>query len=203
MYIMSDTQYSSLLVGGAVKKSRKPASPELAEKRLAALAKGRATAAANRASKMKGAGLLGSAAYQDIVDTPQQMYAGNPLDVLPGKYTAPVVEMDGGKKTKKPKATRHEAALIGVGQDLVVGGGKAKAKKLSKKDLECIALAKEAEDGGKSVSDEGEMAGGKSHKSKAKSKAKKVDMMPEAIRRLGDIASNFVITLKPVPKINL
>ena len=150
------TEYSSLLVGGA-KKVRKAASPELAASRLAALAKGRATAAANRASKMKGAGLLGSAATQDIVDTDQVMYAGNPLDVMAGKYTAPVVEMEGGKKTKKPKATRHEAALIGVGQDLVVGAGKA--KKLSKKDIECIALA-EAEDGVKSVSDEGEMAGG-------------------------------------------
>jgi hypothetical protein len=195
------TEYSSLLVGGA-KKARKAVSPEMAEKRLAALAKGRATAAKNR--EMKGKGLLGSAAAQDIVDTDQVMYAGNPLDVLPGKYTAPVVMEGDGKKKRIPKikATRHEAALIGVGQDLVVGSGKVKAKKLSKKDMECIAMA-EAEDGVKSVSDEGEMAGGKRHKSKAKSKAKKVDMLPEAIRRLGDIASNFVITLKPVPKINL
>jgi hypothetical protein len=190
---MSD--YSSLLVGGSVKKSRKPASPELAEKRLAALAKGRATAAANRASKMKGAGLLGSAATQDIVDTPQIMYSGNPLDVLPGKYTAPVVEMEGGKRTKKPKATRHEAALIGVGQDLVVGAGK-KGKKLSKKDMECIAMA-EAEDGAKSVSDEGEMAGGKVKKEK---RIAHKDMLPEAIRRLGNLASNFQITLIKVPK---
>ena len=189
------TEYSSLLVGGA-KKVRKACSPELAASRLAALAKGRATAAANRASKMKGAGLLGSAAYQDIVDTDQVMYAGNPLDVMAGKYTAPVVEMEGGKRTKKPKATRHEAALIGVGQDLVVGAGKA--KKLSKKDMECIAMA-EAEDGVKSVSDEGEMAGGKSHKSKEKRIAKK-DMMPEALRRLGNLASNFQITLIKVPK---
>ena len=188
-------EYSSLLVGGA-KKVRKAASPELAASRLAALAKGRATAAANRASKMKGAGLLGSAAYQDIVDTDQVMYAGNPLDVMAGKYTAPVVEMEGGKKTKKPKATRHEAALIGVGQDLVVGAGKA--KKLSKKDIECIALA-EAEDGVKSVSDEGEMAGGKSHKSKEKRISHK-DMLPEALRRLGNLASNFQITLIKVPK---
>ena len=189
-------EYSSLLVGGAVKKVRKAASPELAASRLAALAKGRATAAANRASKMKGAGLLGSAATQDIVDTDQVMYAGNPLDVMAGKYTAPVVEMEGGKKTKKPKATRHEAALIGVGQDLVVGAGKA--KKLSKKDIECIALA-EAEDGVKSVSDEGEMAGGKSHKSKEKRISHK-DMLPEALRRLGNLASNFQITLIKVPK---
>jgi hypothetical protein len=191
------TEYSSLLVGGA-KKVRKACSPELAASRLAALAKGRATAAANRASKMKGAGLLGSAAYQDIVDTDQVMYAGNPLDVMAGKYTAPVVEMEGGKVMRVPKgkATRHEAALIGVGQDLVVGAGKA--KKLSKKDMECIAMA-EAEDGVKSVSDEGEMAGGKSHKSKEKRIAKK-DMMPEALRRLGNLASNFQITLIKVPK---
>jgi len=197
MYIMSDTQYSSLLVGGSVKKVRKACSPEVAASRLAALAKGRATAAANRAAKMKGSGLLGSAAAQDIVDTPQQMYAGNPLDVLPGKYTAPVV-MEGGKVKRMPKgkATRHEAALIGVGQDLVVGGGKVKAKKLSKKDMECIAMA-EAEDGGKSVSDEGEMAGGKVKKAK---KMSHKDMLPEAIRRLGDIASNFQITLIKVPK---
>lgn len=188
-------EYSSLLVGGAVKKVRKAASPELAASRLAALAKGRATAAANRASKMKGAGLLGSAATQDIVDTDQQNYAGNPLDVMAGKYTAPVVEMEGGKKTKKPKATRHEAALIGVGQDLVVGTGKA--KKLSKKDMECIALAKEAEDGVKSVSDEGEIKGGKVKKEK---KISHKDMMPEALRRLGNIASNFQITLIKVPK---
>jgi len=190
------TEYSSLLVGGA-KKVRKACSPELAASRLAALAKGRATAAKNR--EMKGKGLLGSAAYQDIVDTDQVMYAGNPLDVLPGKYTAPVVEMEGGKVMRVPKgkATRHEAALIGVGQDLVVGAGK-KGKKLSKKDMECIAMA-EAEDGAKSVSDEGEMAGGKSHKSKEKRIAKK-DMMPEALRRLGNIAQNFQITLIKVPK---
>lgn len=196
MYIMSDTQYSSLLVGGSVKKIRKACSPEVAASRLAALAKGRATAAKNR--EMKGKGLLGSAAYQDIVDTPQQMYAGNPLDVLPGKYTAPVVMEGEGKKKRMPKikATRHEAALIGVGQDLVVGSGKVKAKKLSKKDRECIALA-EAEDGGKSVSDEGEMAGGKVKKAK---KISHKDMMPEALRRLGDIASNFQITLIKVPK---
>ena len=197
-------EYSSLLVGGA-KKVRKACSPELAASRLAALAKGRATAAANRAAKMKGAGLLGSAAYQDIVDTDQVSYMGNPLDVMPGKYTAPVVEMEGeGRKAKrvpKVKATQHTAALIGVGQDLVVGAGKVKTKKLSKKDLECIAMA-EAEDGDKSVSDECEMTGGKRKSAKAK-KAAKVDMMPEAIRRLGDIASNFVITLKSVPKINL
>jgi hypothetical protein len=162
---------------------------------LAALAKGRATAAKNR--EMKGKGLLGSAAAQDIVDTDQIMYSGNPLDVLPGKYTAPVVMEGDGKKKRIPKikATRHEAALIGVGQDLVVGGGK-KAKKLSKKDLECIALA-EAEDGGKSVSDEGEMAGGKVKKAK---KISHKDMLPEALRRLGDIASNFQITLIKVPK---
>ena len=188
-------EYSSLLVGGAVKKVRKAASPELAASRLAALAKGRATAAANRASKMKGAGLLGSAATQDIVDTDQVMYAGNPLDVMAGKYTAPVVEMEGGKKTKKPKATRHEAALIGVGQDLVVGAGK-KGKKLSKKDIECIALA-EAEDGVKSVSDEGEIKGGKVKKEKRISHK---DMLPEALRRLGNLASNFQITLIKVPK---
>ena len=187
------TEYSSLLVGGAVKKVRKAASPELAASRLAALAKGRATAAANRASKMKGAGLLGSAATQDIVDVDSVMYAGNPLDVLPGKYTAPVVEMEGGKKTKKPKATRHEAALIGVGQDLVVGAGKA--KKLSKKDMECIAMA-EAEDGVKSVSDEGEIKGGKVKEKKISHK----DMLPEALRRLGNLASNFQITLIKVPK---
>jgi len=192
------SEYSSLLVGGAVKKVRKACSPEMAEKRLAALAKGRATAAANRAAKMKGAGLLGSAAAQDIVDTDQVMYAGNPLDVLPGKYTAPVVMEGEGKKKRMPKgkATRHEAALIGVGQDLVVGGGKVKAKKLSKKDIECIAMA-EAEDGVKSVSDEGEMAGGKVKKAK---KISHKDMLPEAIRRLGDIASNFQITLIKVPK---
>ena len=187
-------EYSSLLVGGAVKKVRKAASPELAASRLAALAKGRATAAANRASKMKGAGLLGSAATQDIVDTDQVMYAGNPLDVMAGKYTAPVVEMEGGKRTKKPKATRHEAALIGVGQDLVVGAGK-KGKKLSKKDMECIAMA-EAEDGVKSVSDEGEIKGGKVKEKKISHK----DMLPEALRRLGNIASNFQITLIKVPK---
>jgi hypothetical protein len=190
------TEYSSLLVGGA-KKVRKACSPELAASRLAALAKGRATAAANRASKMKGAGLLGSAAYQDIVDTDQQNYAGNPLDVLPGKYTAPVVEMEGGKVMRVPKgkATRHEAALIGVGQDLVVGAGKVKSKKLSKKDIECIALA-EAEDGVKSVSDEGEIKGGKVKEKKIAHK----DMLPEAIRRLGNLASNFQITLIKVPK---
>ena len=189
------TEYSSLLVGGA-KKVRKACSPEMAEKRLAALAKGRATAAANRAAKMKGAGLLGSAAAQDIVDTDQVMYAGNPLDVLPGKYTAPVV-MEGGKVKRMPKgkATRHEAALIGVGQDLVIGAGK-KGKKLSKKDMECIALA-EAEDGVKSVSDEGEMAGGKVKKEK---RIAHKDMLPEALRRLGNIASNFQITLIKVPK---
>jgi len=188
------TEYSSLLVGGA-KKVRKACSPELAASRLAALAKGRATAAANRASKMKGAGLLGSAAYQDIVDTDQQNYAGNPLDVLPGKYTAPVVEMEGGKVKRVPKgkATQHTAALIGVGQDLVVGAGKA--KKLSKKDIECIALA-EAEDGVKSVSDEGEIKGGKVKEKKIAHK----DMLPEAIRRLGNLASNFQITLIKVPK---
>jgi len=190
------TEYSSLLVGGA-KKARKAVSPEMAEKRLAALAKGRATAAANRAAKIKGAGLLGSAAAQDIVDTDQVMYAGNPLDVLPGKYTAPVVMEGEGKKKRMPKgkATRHEAALIGVGQDLVVGAGK-KGKKLSKKDIECIAMA-EAEDGVKSVSDEGEMAGGKVKKAK---KISHKDLLPEAIRRLGDIASNFQITLIKVPK---
>jgi len=202
MYITM-AEYSSLLVGGA-KKMRKAVSPEMAEKRLAALAKGRATAAANRAAKIKGAGLLGSAAYQDIVDTDQVSYMGNPLDVMAGKYTAPVVMEGEGKKAKrvpKVKATQHTAALIGVGQDLVVGAGKVKTKKLSKKDLECIAMA-EAEDGAKSVSDECEMTGGKRKSAKAK-KAAKVDMMPEAIRRLGDIASNFVITLKPVPKINL
>jgi len=190
------TEYSSLLVGGA-KKVRKACSPELAASRLAALAKGRATAAKNR--EMKGKGLLGSAATQDIVDTDQVMYAGNPLDVLPGKYTAPVVEMEGGKVMRVPKgkATRHEAALIGVGQDLVVGAGK-KSKKLSKKDMECIAMA-EAEDGAKSVSDEGEMVGGKSHKSKEKRISHK-DMMPEALRRLGNLAQNFQITLIKVPK---
>ena len=191
------TDYSSLLVGGA-KKVRKAASPELAASRLAALAKGRATAAANRASKMKGAGLLGSAATQDIVDTDQVMYAGNPLDVMAGKYTAPVVEMEGeGKKKRMPKgkATRHEAALIGVGQDLVVGAGK-KGKKLSKKDMECIAMA-EAEDGAKSGSDECEMAGGKVKKEK---KISHKNMLPEALRRLGNIASNFQITLIKVPK---
>ena len=188
------TEYSSLLVGGA-KKVRKAASPELAASRLAALAKGRATAAANRASKMKGAGLLGSAAYQDIVDTDQVMYSGNPLDVMAGKYTAPVVEMEGGKVMRVPKgkATRHEAALIGVGQDLVVGSGKS--KKLSKKDMECIAMA-EAEDGVKSVSDEGEIKGGKVKEKKISHK----DMLPEALRRLGNIASNFQITLIKVPK---
>jgi hypothetical protein len=188
------TEYSSLLVGGA-KKSRKPASPELAAARLAALAKGRATAAKNR--EMKGKGLLGSAAYQDIVDTDQVMYMGNPLDVMAGKYTAPVVEMEGGKVMRVPKgkATRHEAALIGVGQDLVVGAGK-KGKKLSKKDMECIAMA-EAEDGVKSVSDEGEMAGGKVKKEK---KISHKNMLPEALRRLGNIASNFQITLIKVPK---
>jgi hypothetical protein len=187
------TEYSSLLVGGA-KKSRKSASPELAASRLAALAKGRATAAKNR--EMKGKGLLGSAATQDIVDTDQVMYAGNPLDVMAGKYTAPVVEMEGGKVKRVPKgkATRHEAALIGVGQDLVVGAGK-KSKKLSKKDMECIALA-EAEDGVKSVSDEGEIKGGKVKEKKIAHK----DMLPEAIRRLGNIASNFQITLIKVPK---
>ena len=195
-------EYSSLLVGGAVKKIRKACSPELAASRLAALAKGRATAASNRAAKMKGAGLLGSAAYQDIVDTDQVSYMGNPLDVMPGKYTAPVVEMEGeGKKAKrvpKVKATQHTAALIGVGQDLVVGAGKVKAKKLSKKDLECIAMA-EAEDGAKSVSDEGEMAGGKVKVKREKKIAHK-DMLPEALRRLGNIASNFQITLIKVPK---
>jgi len=190
------TEYSSLLVGGA-KKVRKACSPELAASRLAALAKGRATAAANRASKMKGAGLLGSAATQDIVDTDQVMYAGNPLDVMAGKYTAPVVEMEGGKVKRVPKgkATRHEAALIGVGQDLVVGAGK-KGKKLSKKDMECIAMA-EAEDGVKSVSDEGEIKGGKVKKEK---KISHKDMLPEALRRLGNLASNFQITLIKVPK---
>ena len=188
------TEYSSLLVGGA-KKVRKACSPELAASRLAALAKGRATAAKNR--EMKGKGLLGSAAYQDIVDTDQVMYSGNPLDVMAGKYTAPVVEMEGGKVKRVPKgkATRHEAALIGVGQDLVVGAGK-KGKKLSKKDIECIALA-EAEDSVKSVSDEGEIKGGKVKKEK---KISHKDMLPEALRRLGNLASNFQITLIKVPK---
>jgi len=146
--------YSTLLIGGE-KKVRKALSPEALEKRKEALAKGRATAAKNREAK-KGAGLVGSAGAQDMLDTPQVMYAGNPVDVL------------------QPDVR----ALTGKGK---------KMKKMSKKDLACIALAK-AEEEGKSES-ETEMCGG------AKKKMTKSDMMPEALRRLGDIASNFVLTM--------
>ena len=122
--------YSSLLEGGS-KKSRKPVNKEVSEMRLNALAKGRETAKKNR--EMKGAGLLGNAAYQDIVDTDQVMYAGNPLDVLGD--TRPVDIKGNGKLSKADKK------CIEMAEQHMEGKGKGKMKlKIKKEHLQNEAI---------------------------------------------------------------
>lgn len=162
---MSETDYTQLLIGNG-RKQRKAVSADVAAKRLEALKKGRETAAKNRA--MKGKGLVGSAGTQDMLDTPQVVYAGNPVDVL-----GPVSQI---------------ANIRGSGKH---------GKKLSKKDLECIALAEEQN---KVEAEATKCEGSGKAKAKATAVTKKPtkkhveSMTAEAIRRLGTMAQQFKIS---------
>jgi len=162
------TDYTQFLRGGAKK---------LSASHLAALAKGREEAKKNK-KKILGGKLLGNASVQDMVDTPQVMYAGNPLDVL-----RPI-------KPSKPSKSESES---------INGNGKQKIKKVTKKvtKKKLIENPVESEDSEEEEEEEkmnimGEGLNDK-HKKQIHKHVHEV-IIPEAIKRLGNIAHLFDLT---------
>jgi hypothetical protein len=154
--------YTQFLRGGAKK---------LSASHLAALAKGREEAKKNK-KKILGGKLLGNASVQDMVDTPQVMYAGNPLDVL---------------RPIKPSKSESES---------INGNGKQKIKKVTKKvtKKKIIENPVESEDSEEEekMNIMGEGLNDK-HKKQIHKHVHEV-IIPEAIKRLGNIAHLFDLT---------